>query len=930
MKSGAHVLIKLLMAAMLMVFGLPAHSQQAGSKPGLQEKDRAKKPNAAGQAAPTASADGTSYLPLAGGTMTGPLQLAGDPFSPTQAATKNYVDMGLTTALPLTGGSLSGSLATQNTVSKLPHVDVRHTDFAGGADPTGTRDSLPAIQAAINYALTMNTSNSSDYPSVYFAPGHYLINGTIVIPTRLHLSGDGKDGAELQEINPTSTLITVVPSSVGCAVAACYGGVDNLTLAGSGKLTKGTLLEIESGSFQLRDIHFYNNGGRGLQMNDSAERVVGYNLSFYYVRWPFIMAGDNNEDYFYNTHIFAAGQTNDVTTGAAYTGDYCYSINCTAGLFNSPGTQANPTVLYPEPHAAVYVEKAVNVGFLGGSIKASPMISGVRVWNASLVKFQNVYHEDTYGGGFPRANRAYILGGKAEQTFLTSSLTPGVMSAAVNDTSWMPQYFGRPSDATAPGGNAYTYVMLPQDYDRSSSAPSAYVAGLQQNQFELINVNGFASDGNMYVQTRNVGGTAPTGVTWPAGSVVEQYGAGFEGALELDNVHINQVQGPTTVGGYTEHCDQTNVYTCGEIVAGYAPDVINPSTNSALNQIGFYAPLGDPNDPVPSAVVNLRIHNVEMFNSSSNPYIGQIATHKYASIQVAGAINLSALESSSAVTTTTAGKQLSIAPATGGSSITAPMYASGAVAGVTVTLPDAGEVWDSGSNYFVKKAFTFGPYQQYGNYMIGEQFQNIYCLFDTPATAGGHVANRFCVGGGPGNATQNGGGPATGPGIEYNSWNGNTWSRVFRVSAINGVGAMVVNGSAMVSGTFTTPYPQYIMASGVAGGQPAITLGPGAGTGAALTGGGGENNMFFITFKTGTAPAAGNIFTAAFGTPINTSPLAYSPACEVTINTAASTVATGLPHTGFPVSTTTTVTVPASADLLQPNTVYRSVVHCEL
>ena len=328
--------------------------------------------------------------------------------------------------------------------------------------------------------------------------------------------------------------------------------------------------------------------------------------------------------------------------------------------------------------------------------------------------------------------------------------------------------------------------------------------------------------------------------------------------------------------------------------------------------------------------MNLRIRNVEMFNSSANPYVGQIATHKFASIQIVGAINLSSLESASAVVTTAAGKQLSIAPATGGSFITAPLYATGQIAGVTVSLPDAGEVWDSGSNYFVKKAMLFGPYQQYGSYMLGEQFQNLYCLFDTPATAGGHVANRFCVGGGPGNGSSIGGSPATGPGIEYNSWNGTAWSRIFRVAAVNGVGGMAVNGSASVSGTFTTPYPQYIMASGAAGGQPAVTLGPGAGTGAALTGGGGENNMFFITFRTGTQPSAGTIFTAVFGNPVNTSPLAYAPACDVTINTAASTVTAGAPHTGFPVASTTTVSVPAAADLLQPNTLYRSVVHCEL
>jgi len=49
-------------------------------------------------------------LSLSGGTMTGPLTLAGDPSAPTQAATKSYVDTALGNYLPLAGGNLSGQL----------------------------------------------------------------------------------------------------------------------------------------------------------------------------------------------------------------------------------------------------------------------------------------------------------------------------------------------------------------------------------------------------------------------------------------------------------------------------------------------------------------------------------------------------------------------------------------------------------------------------------------------------------------------------------------------------------------------------------------------------------------------------------------------------------------------------------------------------
>jgi hypothetical protein len=50
------------------------------------------------------------FLALAGGTMTGPLVLAGSPTLPTQAANKAYVDGLMTSYLPLSGGTLTGAI----------------------------------------------------------------------------------------------------------------------------------------------------------------------------------------------------------------------------------------------------------------------------------------------------------------------------------------------------------------------------------------------------------------------------------------------------------------------------------------------------------------------------------------------------------------------------------------------------------------------------------------------------------------------------------------------------------------------------------------------------------------------------------------------------------------------------------------------------
>lgn len=51
-----------------------------------------------------------SFLKLAGGTLTGPLLLSGDPTAALGAATKQYVDGSGTTALPTTGGTMFGAI----------------------------------------------------------------------------------------------------------------------------------------------------------------------------------------------------------------------------------------------------------------------------------------------------------------------------------------------------------------------------------------------------------------------------------------------------------------------------------------------------------------------------------------------------------------------------------------------------------------------------------------------------------------------------------------------------------------------------------------------------------------------------------------------------------------------------------------------------
>jgi hypothetical protein len=129
-------------------------------------------------------------LPLAGGTLTGPLALAADPTLPAQAANKHYVD---THALPLTGGTLTGALAlaadpttalqaaTRQYVDNHPPLGGPFLPLAGGAltgplalaaDPTtalqaATKEYTDAGDAAIAARAADNTGRNLVHNSMF-------------------------------------------------------------------------------------------------------------------------------------------------------------------------------------------------------------------------------------------------------------------------------------------------------------------------------------------------------------------------------------------------------------------------------------------------------------------------------------------------------------------------------------------------------------------------------------------------------------------------------------------------------------------------------------------------------------------------------------------------------------------------------------------
>jgi Pectate lyase superfamily protein len=716
-----------------------------------------------------------NYLPLTGGSMSGPLLLAGSPLANNQAATKQYTDQAVATAVPLAGGNMTGTLRTPNAVTKLPRVDVRHPDFAGGADPTGTNDSTAPIQAAIAYAIANPQAGvSGATPCVYIPAGLYKVSNTLRIPSGMCIEGDSSQASVLQLTSSQTNLFTVYVSN--CAASEqCNGQISDLQLYGSGHASTGTLLEVDGAvQFHISNVTMANHGGRGLQLNNNSERFRSDNLSISSVRWPIIMAGDINESYFFNTQIISPGATAE----AFGEEDYCYGVNCPAHSYPFPNRGANggPTPVSPDPHGAITIVKAVNYSFYGGSIKSLKYMSGFRASGYGSIR--NFYLEGFPYNNEPRLNAGiYVSGGVLEKTQLSGQLPPAGLIVGVADTSWLPQYFELASDTGS--SSDVDYIIMPQDFLSGSTAPSQYNPNIQRGQFEIVQVAGFSGDGNLHILARNLSGSTYSGA-WPTGSIIEEAPGDPVGAIDIQDTHIRAIQPPGN--GYIDNCNQTGVLTCAEIVTGPVPDGL------------FVDPTGGPLDFTDGRTSSL----VTMTNldtaAGSYQHSGEIAVHRFANLNFDGIYSLSS-QFETAETMGTPPK-MQLGNITGGSFLTVPTYANGKSAQPAVMVPGAGIVWSPSSGFFTKYEQQFAQNGGFNQWMVGTKFANSYCWFDTPPIGSTQSLNRVCFKGSPGSASQ--------AGYEYDVWNGTQWVSAFSVvGQSNSTANVSISGSTKVSGALT-------------------------------------------------------------------------------------------------------------------------------
>ncbi len=470
-------------------------------------------------------------------------------------------------------GILAQVQQVRRMTSKLPRIDVTHSDFGAGcanaADPHGRADSTCAIRNAIQFAHD-NPVQGGGYPVLYFPHGRYRVAGNgytaaLTFTSGISMVGDGAQSTTILNVSPTAG--TVAYNKAGeCAQkpGPCFIKIEGITFAGQGHSSMGGLIEINSTDTGLmRDVVLAESGGIGLNLQGSSERWIFSEMEIDQVRWAVLTEGDTNENYFERVNVINTGQ--DLS-------HFCFSVNCPNGKQITSGTWL------PDPHSAVYLD-GDNVHWTNSSIKSTVNMGGLHM-AAVTSSISHTYIEGFPFGGQPRYNHAIEIGGKRELGHLTERIGTSDLVIPVDDAGWQPLYVNDPALVAVNGTHSYTpaFNIYPADYVWHSKEPSTAVPGITRGTFEAISVASFAGDGRAHVLARGQAGTRA--VAWPAGSIIEQGAPINYGMAQIESNHLNSLA-DYKQATFASGCDDTAQLAhwtsspsrlCAEIIVGLVPD----------------------------------------------------------------------------------------------------------------------------------------------------------------------------------------------------------------------------------------------------------------------------------------------------------------------------------------------------------------------
>lgn len=197
---------------------------------------------------------GSSYLPLSGGTMTGPLNLSRDPTAALEAVPlrymQQYVQQQIQSAvgtggqyLPLTGGTISGNLTVNGQVS-----------VGGNITATGSGSSITAV-------TVVGTLNLDSRGAVYIASTatshNFQMGGSA---TDRALYWHQPNNSDVYNVTGNSRRFNLTPAGGVVSPQMVIDGTGNIAITGAGfKPGGGSWLAVSDDRVK-RDVSDYNTG----------------------------------------------------------------------------------------------------------------------------------------------------------------------------------------------------------------------------------------------------------------------------------------------------------------------------------------------------------------------------------------------------------------------------------------------------------------------------------------------------------------------------------------------------------------------------------------------------------------------------------------------------------------------------------------------
>src|SRR5271166_2143101 len=479
------------------------------------------------------------------------------------------------------------------------------------------------------------------------------------------------------------------------------------------------------------------------------------------------------------TGLNGTWQATTVSNNSPLSGQYTVTTSIAAnGTATVTNATFKPTIL-PENHSAFYMGGAA-ISVLGGSIKP--------LWYMGCFQAPAVFSgliEGFYCEGYPINGQPHLNANITEVGLPFSTTLTGAISnnaAPVASTNWAPFYVNNPNDLSTVSGGMEVRI-LPPDWLLGSTAPSAYVPGVQRGQYEIA-LAVFPGDGQAHFITRNFGGTVNLADTvWPAGSVIAEVPPVSYGTLTVKASHLSAINPPQANGGWAAYCNDTNSLICAHTIAGPIPNGYSTFTNGQAAAGG-------------TGGTSIAFENDEWWGTGgpANELYGQLF------VKVLGSSKITVTNGGSA---TTAGETSEIASgqylANSSPSVVAVQYGDGSSGSVSYSNPQQGTFASSANGPFYESVVdspgdpVLGANPNSG-WALGHQFAGSSCSYDTPPAGQTHSTYRFCMKGGPGNAGAN-------AGWEYDIWNGSSWMNGLSISGqSNSTASLKVTGSTEVQG----------------------------------------------------------------------------------------------------------------------------------